>query len=47
MKKMIYDVLNEMAECLSVSQLKKSQDVMLRFLDKHERNQSRPVILNI
>lgn len=37
MKKMIYDVLNEMAECLSVSQLKKSQDVMLRFLDKHEK----------
>lgn len=31
MKKMIYNVLNEMAECLSVSQLKKLQDVMLRF----------------
>lgn len=37
MKKMVYDVLNEMAECLSVSQLKKLQEVMLRFLDKHEK----------
>lgn len=37
MKKMIYDVLNEMAECLSVSQLKKLQEVMLRFLEKGER----------
>lgn len=37
MKKMIYDVLNEMAECLSVSQLKKLQEVMLRFLDQNEK----------
>lgn len=37
MKKMIYNVLNEMAEYLSVSQLKKLQEVMLRFLSKHEK----------
>ena len=37
MKKMIYNVLNEMAECFSVSQLKKLQEVMLRFLSKHEK----------
>lgn len=37
MKKMVYDVLNEMAECLSVSQLKKLQEVMLRFLDQNEK----------
>lgn len=37
MKKMIYDVLNEMAEFLSVSQLKKLQEVMLGFLDKNEK----------
>lgn len=37
MKKMIYDVLNEMAEYLSVSQLKKLQEVMLRFLDQNEK----------
>ena len=37
MKKMIYDILNEVAECLRVSQLKKLQEVMLRFLDEHEK----------
>ena len=36
MKKMIYDVLNEMSECLSVTQLKRLQEVMLRYLDKTE-----------
>lgn len=34
---MIYDVLNEMAESLSVPQLKKLQEVMLRFLDQTEK----------
>lgn len=47
MKKMIYNVLNEMAECFSVSQLKKLQEVMLRFYLNMKRNQSQPVILNI
>lgn len=36
MKKMVYDVLNEMSDCLSVAQLKKLQEVMLRYLDKTE-----------
>lgn len=39
MKKMIYDVLNEMSEYLSVAQLKKLQDVMLGYLDKQEIEQ--------
>ena len=37
MKKMIYDVLNEMADCLSVSQLKKLQEVMLGYLEQNEK----------
>lgn len=39
MKKMIYDVLNEMSEYLTVAQLKKLQDVMLGYLDKQETEQ--------
>lgn len=37
MKKMVFDVLNEMSEFLSVSQLKKLQEVMLGYLDKTEK----------
>lgn len=36
MKKMVYDVLNAMSDCLSVAQLKKLQEVMLSYLDKQE-----------
>jgi integrase/recombinase XerD len=39
MKKMIYDVLNEMSEYLTVAQLKKLQDVMMGYLDKQETEQ--------
>ena len=39
MKKMIYDVLNEMSEYLTIAQLKKLQDVMLGYLDKQETEQ--------
>jgi len=36
---MIYDVLNEMSEYLTVAQLKKLQDVMMGYLDKQETEQ--------
>lgn len=36
---MIYDVLNEMSEYLTIAQLKKLQDVMLGYLDKQETEQ--------
>ena len=36
---MIYDVLNEMSEYLTVVQLKKLQDVMMGYLDKQETEQ--------
>ena len=32
----IYDVLNEMSDCLSITQLKKLQEIMMSHLDKKD-----------